>query len=99
MITLVHYNNNDLGDIMWGWGGGQPPPRNNGLSGAGYKVVERMQELGMVVDVAHAHPITLKQVAAMASRPLVDSHTSLCPTEGLEVCGRFHSWKDMERIT
>jgi membrane dipeptidase len=54
LITLIHYNNNQLGDCMKNWAGMNPGPRNNGLTRAGRAVIERMQELGMVVDVAHA---------------------------------------------
>jgi microsomal dipeptidase-like Zn-dependent dipeptidase len=98
MITLVHYRNNELGDIMMGLGGQAPIPIHNGLSRIGQKVIERMEELGMVVDVAHAHPVTLKQIAAISSKPLLDSHTSLCPFEDPSRCGRLRTWKDMELI-
>jgi len=36
---------------------------------------------GMQIIDAHAHPITLKQIVEMSSKPLVDSHTSPCPVE------------------
>lgn len=86
MITLVHYRINELGDIM------TSGPKHNGLTTAGRKVVERMQDLGMVVDVAHAHRRTLKDIAEMTSAPLVDSHT----IPGGK--GRARSWLDMELV-
>jgi membrane dipeptidase len=98
MITLIHYRNNELGDIMRMFRNLDPGRMNNGLTSAGRNVVERMQELGMVVDVAHAHSNTLKGVAEISSRPLVDSHTSLCPFEDPSRCGRLRTWKDMELI-
>jgi microsomal dipeptidase-like Zn-dependent dipeptidase len=98
MITLVHYHNNELGDIMKQYKRRNPGPMNKGLTQAGRKVVERMQDLGMVVDVAHAHPITLQQVAEMSSKPLIDSHTSRCFTEDPLKCGRLRTWKDMEWV-
>ncbi len=98
MITVVHYRNNELGDVMRGYGNLNPGPSNHGLTAAGRKVVERMQELGMVVDVAHAHPDTLKMIAAMSGKPIVDSHTSPCPREDSAQCGRFRTWKDMELV-
>lgn len=98
MITLVHYRNNELGDIMRMFGNLQPGRMNNGLTSAGRKVVRRMEELGMVVDVAHAHPNTLKEIAEISSNPLVDSHTSPCPSEDSSVRGRFRTWKEMELI-
>ena len=98
MITLVHYRNNELGDIMAKYGSWEPCLAREGLTQAGRKVVERMQELGMVVDVAHAHPLTLKQVAEMTSKPLLDSHTSPCSREDPSKCWRYRTWNDMERV-
>jgi membrane dipeptidase len=98
MITLVHYRNNELGDVMTGSGNLNPGSRKNGLTSAGRKVVERMQDLGMVVDVAHAHPTTLKQIVEISSKPLVDSHTSPCPGEDASGCGRLRTWKEMELV-
>ena len=90
IITIVHYTVNDLGDIM------TAPPKHNGLTEAGKAVVERMQKAGVVVDVAHAHPETMKQVVAVAVKPVIDSHTSLCYDETR--CGRRRTWKEMELI-
>jgi membrane dipeptidase len=98
MITLVHYRNNELGDRMAKYGSWEPCPAREGLTPAGRKVVERMQELGMVVDVAHAHPLTLKQVAEMTSKPLLDSHTSPCSGEDPSKCWRYRTWNDMELV-
>jgi microsomal dipeptidase-like Zn-dependent dipeptidase len=53
---------------------------------------------GMRIIDAHAHSTTLKQIAEMSGRPLVDSHTSPCPAEDSIKCGRFRTWKDMERV-
>jgi microsomal dipeptidase-like Zn-dependent dipeptidase len=98
IITLIHYRNNELGDTMRMWRNLSPGSPSNGLTLAGRKVVERMQDLGIVVDVAHAHAATLKQIAEMSSRPLVDSHTNPCPVEDPLQCGRSRTWKEMERI-
>jgi microsomal dipeptidase-like Zn-dependent dipeptidase len=98
MITLMHYRNNELGDIMRMWRDLDPGPAHNGLTPAGHKVVERMQNVGMVVDVAHAHSLTLRQIAEMSVKPLLDSHTNPCPIEDPSQCGRFRTWKEMELI-
>jgi membrane dipeptidase len=98
MITLLHYRNNDLGDTMRGWSGLNPGPMQNGLTPTGRKVVERMHELGMVVDLAHAHTKTLKGVVEISSKPLIDSHTNPCVSDDPEKCGRFRTWKDMELV-
>jgi len=98
MITLMHYRNNELGDIMRMWRNLNPGPEHNGLTPAGRKVVERMQNVGMVVDVAHAHSLTLRQIAEMSVKPLLDSHTNPCSIEDPLQCGRSRTWKEMELI-
>jgi microsomal dipeptidase-like Zn-dependent dipeptidase len=98
IITLIHYRNNGLGDTMRMWRNLSPGPPSNGLTPAGRKVVERMQDLGIIIDVAHAHTATLKQIGEISSRPLVDSHTNPCPMEDPLQCGRSRTWKEMELI-
>lgn len=98
LITLIHYSNNQLGDCMKNWTGMNPGPKNNGLTPAGRKVIERMQELGMVVDVAHTDSLTLKQISEMSKRPVLDSHTHPCSLDDAKQCGRFRTWKDAEVV-
>ena len=98
MITLIHFSNNELGDCMQRLGSLDSRPRNSGLTAAGRRVVERMEELGMVVDVAHADSLTLKQVGAVTRRPVVDSHGNPCSPADTGHCGRFRTWKDMEVV-
>lgn len=98
IITLIHYRNNELGDVMKMSRNLDPGPRNHGLTSAGRKVLERMQELGVVVDVAHAHMGTLKQVVEITEKPLMDSHTNLCSFKDPSRCGRFRTWKEMEWV-
>jgi len=98
MITLIHFSNNELGDCMQSLGSLDSRPRNNGLTAAGRRVVERMQELGMVVDVAHADSPTLKQIGGITRRPVVDSHGNPCSLADTRQCGRFRTWKDMEVV-
>jgi membrane dipeptidase len=98
IITVVHYRNNELGDIMASYGSMDPGPYQGGLTPAGRKVVERMQDAGIVVDVAHAHSKTLRGIVEMNPRNLLDSHTSPCPGEDLKRCHRQRTWKDMELI-
>jgi microsomal dipeptidase-like Zn-dependent dipeptidase len=98
IITVIHYRNNEIGDTMRMWRNLSPGPPSNRLTPAGRKVVERMQDLGMVVDVAHAHTTTLRQIAEMSTRPLVDSHTNPCSIKDPLQCGRSRTWGDMELI-
>ena len=98
MITLIHFSNNQLGDCMQSLGGLNSRPRNNGLTTAGRRVLERMQELGMVVDVAHADSLTLKQIGEVTQRPVVDSHSNPCSLDrhenyaGASAPGRTWKW-------
>lgn len=98
IITLIHYRNNELGDVMKPWRKLNPGPRNQGLTPDGRKIIERMQELGMVVDVAHAHIDTLRQIVEVSGKPLLDSHTNPCSFEDPSRCGRLRTWKEMEWV-
>jgi microsomal dipeptidase-like Zn-dependent dipeptidase len=73
-------------------------PANNGLTPAGRKIVDEMQNLGMVVDVAHAQTKTLVQVAEMSWKPVIDSHTCPCQSSDASQCGRTRTWKEMELV-
>jgi membrane dipeptidase len=94
LVTLMHYTPNDIGDIMTG------TPRHGGLTPFGRQVVERMQSLGMVVDAAHAHPLTLRALAAVTAGPIIDSHTSPAPPaqDGVKLPARMRSWEELEWI-
>ncbi len=96
IITLVHYHNNEIGDIMMARSGWEPGPYRGGLSNFGSSVVDKMQELGIVIDVAHASRQTLKDISTYCQSPLLDSHTTLCATE--DKCGRARSITEMEWI-
>ena len=96
VITLVHYHNNEIGDIMHARRGSDPGPYRGGLSREGRAIIGRMQEIGMVVDVAHADIITLRQIAEMTQRPLIDSHTGLRRQTGYY--GRSRTFEEMEIV-
>ncbi len=91
MITLVHLGANELGEST---ASGQ----GTGLTAAGRRVVERMQERGVLVDVAHASLLTLKHVGEISRRPIVDSHTHLCASADAARCGRLRTWQGMEIV-
>jgi microsomal dipeptidase-like Zn-dependent dipeptidase len=96
IITVVHYHNNEIGDIMKVRPNSDPGPYRGGLSREGRAIIGRMQEIGMVVDVAHAEKTTLRQIAEMTQRPLMDSHTGLCKRTGN--CGRSRTFEEMEIV-
>jgi membrane dipeptidase len=75
-LQLTHYRVNELGDIQ------TEAPVHGGLTPFGADVVRTCNRLGIVVDVAHAPFNLVKQAAAVTSKPMVLSHTSLSPAPG-----------------
>jgi membrane dipeptidase len=92
IITLMHYAMSDLGDCM------TCRSYHGGLSPAGRRVLERMQRLGILVDLAHADSQTVRQALELMDRPIVDSHSSPCPSPDGGRCGRLRTWEDMEQM-
>lgn len=80
MVVLVHLGDNALGTTSMPWHRYVAPvPRRSsatpGLSTLGRRVVERMNRLGVVVDVAHCDQVTVLDVVDVASAPVVASHS------------------------
>jgi membrane dipeptidase len=75
-LQLTHYRVNALGDIQ------TEPPVHGGLTDFGAAVIRRCNERGLVVDVAHGTYDLVKRAAAVTTRPLVLSHTSLAANPG-----------------
>jgi microsomal dipeptidase-like Zn-dependent dipeptidase len=80
VIVLVHLRDNALGTTCLPWQryAGPVPVRRHappGLSPTGARVVERMNRLGVLVDVAHADRATLLDVVDVTTAPVVSSHT------------------------
>lgn len=71
MVTLVHYHNNTLGDIMTGKIG------NRGLTGFGREAVVAMNAAGIVPDLAHASEQTVLDAVSVAKKPVVITHTHI----------------------
>lgn len=75
MAGLTHFFDNEIGGSAHGWNKG-------GLTPLGRQVVRRLEEKHMLVDLAHASPRVVDDVLAMATRPVVVSHTGVqgtCP--------------------
>ena len=95
IITLMHYQVNAFGDIM------TAGPVNGGLTDIGKQMVERMMDLGIIVDVAHAHYNTLQGIAEIARTngvPIIDSHTSLTGRENPYGTTRLRTLEEMEMV-
>ncbi|HEY5821000.1 MAG TPA: membrane dipeptidase [Propionibacteriaceae bacterium] len=80
MVVLVHLGDNTLGTTCLPWQryAGPLPVRRRadpGLSPFGVRVVERMNRLGVLVDVAHCDRATLLGVVEAATAPVVSSHS------------------------
>ncbi len=71
MITLVHYHDNTLGDIMTG------PVGKRGLTGFGREVVAAMNEAGLMIDMSHASEKTTLDALAVSKKPVVITHTHI----------------------
>ena len=67
MAGLTHFFDNELAGSMHGMTKG-------GLTPFGREVVRRMEDIGMIVDVAHCSHACVADVLKIARRPVVSSH-------------------------
>jgi membrane dipeptidase len=72
-ITLCHSSNNDICDSSTDRKG----PEHNGLSKFGRKVVKKMNELGMIIDVSHISDKSFYDVIELSDAPVIASHSSV----------------------
>ena len=70
MIGLAHFFDNDMAGSAHGMARG-------GLTGKGRELVRHMEERRILVDLAHSSPQTIDDVLAIATRPVVVSHTGV----------------------
>ncbi len=69
-LTLTHNANVPWADSATG------EPRAGGLTEFGREVVAEMQRLGMLVDLSHTAPGTMRDALAVAKAPVIFSHSS-----------------------
>ncbi len=67
MAGLTHFFDNELAGSMHGL-------KKGGLTPMGREVVQRMEDIGMIVDIAHCSQQCVTEILAMARRPVVSSH-------------------------
>jgi len=72
LMTLVHSKSNE-----WVISCSDEQPRFDGLSAFGEQVVAAMNELGMIIDVSHAHDRAVERVLAGSTTPIVASHSGM----------------------
>jgi len=70
MMSPSHFFDNAFGGSAHGVAKG-------GLTPAGHEMVRRMEARAMLVDVAHASAATIDDILAVATRPVVASHTGV----------------------
>jgi membrane dipeptidase len=68
-IMQLTYNNRSI------FGDGCLEPGNSGLSKAGYSAVEKMNEIGVAVDVSHCGYRTSSEAIAASKKPVLISHS------------------------
>lgn len=70
MIGLAHFFDNEFAGSAHG-------VAKHGLTESGKQLIRSIDAKGMIVDVAHASPRTIDGVLAIATRPVVVSHTGV----------------------
>ncbi len=89
ILVPVHLRNNQIGTACLPWERylgpfSLPRRRHRGLTTFGSQVIERMNSLGMMIDVSHADPATLHDVAKLTQQPIIASHTGARAVEEFE---------------
>ena len=67
IMGLTHFFDNELGGSLHGISG-------EGLNEFGRSVIRRANELGLIIDIAHASPQMVEDVLALSVTPVVLSH-------------------------
>ena len=70
-VQLTHYLVNETGDIQ------TAPPVHGGLTAFGAAAVRRMNQVGIIVDVAHCSEDTVRGIAAATAKPILCTHANL----------------------
>ena len=70
MISPAHFFDTAFGGSAHG-------VRKHGLTDAGREMIRRMEARGVILDVAHASETAIDDALAIATRPVVASHTGL----------------------
>jgi len=69
-MTLTHSSNTDWADSA------TDDPKHRGLSDFGREVVREMNRLGMLVDLSHVAPETMRAALEVTAAPVIFSHSS-----------------------
>ena len=69
-MTLTHSKNNDWADSA------TDDPAHDGLTAFGRAIVREMNRLGMIVDLSHVSPETMRDALAETKAPVIFSHSN-----------------------
>ena len=68
-MTLTHFKNNEFADSA------TDDPKWHGMNDFGRTVVHEMNRLGMLVDLSHVSPETMRDAIAASKAPVIFSHS------------------------
>ena len=79
VVGVIHLGHNQFGTTSMPWHQYIGPfpsrrPSDTGLTAVGRRVIDRMDALGITIDVAHADAATTLDIVARATRPVISSH-------------------------
>lgn len=69
-ITIVHAVSHD-----WALSSNDKSPAFDGLTPFGEKVIAAMNEMGMIIDLSHAHDTTVEKVMKISKLPVIATHS------------------------
>jgi membrane dipeptidase len=70
-MTLTHNAHTSWADSAM-----QDPPQHNGLNAFGEQVVREMNRLGMLIDLSHTSPDTMREAIRVSEAPVIFSHSA-----------------------
>ena len=68
-MTLTHFKNNEFADSA------TDDPKYHGINDFGHTVIHEMNRLGILVDLSHVSPETMRAAIAASKAPVIFSHS------------------------